>query len=654
MNWGQFCKISATFRLIAACVLAQSDLGSIVGFAKDPSGAVIPKAKVIVTSEGTGEARSTETNESGYYVVTNLPPGVYTVTAEAQGFKKFVSGQNRLQPNSTLSVDVSLTLGKTTETVEVTGAAAALQTESAAVQNEVTGTQVQDQELNGRNPVYMVQFLPGVRGSSSLGDLNFGSTGGQSWQINGARTWDTLITFDGAPAVRTRANGAVIGVADVDSTQEIQVMTADYAAEYGRAAGGQIRIVTKSGTRDFHGSLYEYFRNSDLNANTWSRNLSPTTNFTTPFRYNNFGFTVGGPIWAPGLSEKLRERLFFFVGEDWIRDRNTDTQTQAVPTDLMRQGNFSELLSSNPWYSGSHVIYDPATCPSLGASSCVPFANNMIPATRLSPNGIAIIDAYPAPTPGYLQGTQNWIAQAAHPYNQRKDTLNIDIMATDKQRISGRRQQASYFEYQPFDQGSGETGKYFQRPNQTNTVSWLYTISPTIVNEARISFSLDDVYIPVNTALPGFNRSQFGIDYPYLFGGKDIPGKIPTVNVPNFYGLAGGPYPSHSSGPIWTGADTSHQDLAESQLQGRLLLRVFRRKRRRPDQRQHGARRQQQPERHLHLHRRAHRTGRHFRHWHGEPGAGPGGQLHRDRAARADHMALHDVGRVRAGFLESN
>lgn len=556
MNWGQFCKISATFLLIAACVLAQSDLGSIVGFAKDPSGAVIPKAKVIVTSEGTGEARSTETNESGYYVVTNLPPGVYTVTAEAQGFKKFVSGQNRLQPNSTLSVDVSLTLGKTTETVEVTGAAAALQTESAAVQNEVTGTQVQDQELNGRNPVYMVQFLPGVRGSSSLGDLNFGSTGGQSWQINGARTWDTLITFDGAPAVRTRANGAVIGVADVDSTQEIQVMTADYAAEYGRAAGGQIRIVTKSGTRDFHGSLYEYFRNSDLNANAWSRNLSPTTNFTTPFRYNNFGFTVGGPIWAPGLSEKLRERLFFFVGEDWIRDRNTDTQTQAVPTDLMRQGNFSELLSSNPWYSGSHVIYDPATCPSLGASSCVPFANNMIPATRLSPNGIAIIDAYPAPTPGYLQGTQNWIAQAAHPYNQRKDTLNIDIMATDKQRISGHRQQASYFEYQPFDQGSGETGKYFRRPNQTNTVSWLYTISPTIVNEARISFSLDDVYIPVNTALPGFNRSQFGIDYPYLFGGKDIPGKIPTVNVPNFYGLAGGPYPSHSSGPIWTGADS--------------------------------------------------------------------------------------------------
>ncbi len=355
------------------------------------------------------------------------------------------------------------------------------------------------------------------------------------------------------PAVRTRANGAVIGTADVDSTQEIQVLTADYAAEYGRAAGGQIRIVSKSGTRNFHGSLYEYFRNSDLNANTWSRNLSPTTNFTTPFRYNNFGGTFGGPI---PLGKKWREKLFFFVAEDWIRDRNTDTQTQAVPTLLMRQGNFSELLSPNPWYSGSHVIYDPKTCATSGAASCVPFPNNVIPTNRLSPNGIGIISAYPLPTPGYLQGTQNWIAQAAHPYNQRKDTLNIDINLTDKQRLSGRKSGAQYFEYQPFDQGSGETGKYFNRPNQTNTVSHTYTITPTLINEARITFSLDDVYIPVNSALPGFNRSQFGINYAFLFGGKDIPGKIPTVNVPNFYSLAGGPYPSHSSGPIWTGGDS--------------------------------------------------------------------------------------------------
>ena len=327
---------------------AQSDYGSITGFVRDPSNAVVPNVKVSIKNEGTGEQRTVITNEAGYYVMPNLQPGYYTVTAESQGFKKFSSTHNKLSPNSTLSLDASLTLGSATETVEVSAVNAGLQTESGSVQNEVTSQQVDNQELNGRNPIYIAQFLPGVRGGGTLGDFNFASTGGMSWQINGARTQDSVVTFDGAPAVRTRANGAIIGVADVDTTQEIQVMTSDYQAEYGRAAGGQIRIVTKSGTRDFHGSAYEYFRNSDLNANTWSRNLSTSTIFASPFRYNNFGFAVGGPIWVPKMSQKFREKLFFFAGEDWIRYRATDTQTQAVPTTFMRQGNFSELLAPIP------------------------------------------------------------------------------------------------------------------------------------------------------------------------------------------------------------------------------------------------------------------------------------------------------------------
>jgi len=175
----------------------------------------------------------------------------------------------------------------------------------------------------------------GYRGGGTIADFNFASTGGQSWQINGARTWDTLVTFDGAPAVRTRANGAVIGVADVDSTQEIQVMTANYAAEYGRAAGGQIRIVTKSGTSDFHGSLYEYFRNSAMNANTWSRNLSTATNFASPFRYNNFGGTVGGPVSRRGTSAFSRASISpSGPAYSCVRRRTISSiaPTSAVPT----------------------------------------------------------------------------------------------------------------------------------------------------------------------------------------------------------------------------------------------------------------------------------------------------------------------------------
>ncbi|HLH02379.1 MAG TPA: carboxypeptidase regulatory-like domain-containing protein [Bryobacteraceae bacterium] len=549
--------LALLFSIQSPKLYAQSDAGTITGFVHDPSGAVVPNAKVTITSEATHEEHSVTSDTQGHYTVTNLLPGYYTMTAEVAGFKKFTSTHNKLEANSTIALDANLAVGQPTETVEVTATAAVLQTESGAVQSEVTGRQIQDQELNGRSPIYSAQMLAGVRSSSTLGDKQGLGPAGQPFNINGARSWDTMVYVDGAPALRTRANGAVIGVGNVDSTQEIQVLTADYQAEYGRASGGQIRVVTKSGTTDFHGSLYEYFQNSDMNANTWGRNLSKSTNFASPYRYNNFGFAIGGPVAIPGKWEKFRNRFFWFVAEDWLKQRSTDTQTQAVPTLLMRQGNFSELLSANPWYSGTHQLYFPGTCPKVGASTCAPIPGNIIPANFLSPNGMAILNAYPTPTPGYLSGTQNWIAQAAHPYNQRKENLNFDILPTDNHHIEFRKSDLAYNEYQPFDQGSGLTPKYFNRPNQSNTLAWIWTVSPTLVNEARATVSLDDVYIPVNTAAPGFNAETLGINFPYIFPGKDIAHKIPTASLnDNFYSLAGGPYPSHSSGPIYTASDS--------------------------------------------------------------------------------------------------
>jgi hypothetical protein len=538
---------------------AQSDVGAISGFIRDQSGAAVPNAKIEILNESTGESHTATSDSQGHYTITNLRPAVYSLTAEAQGFKKFTSAHNKLNASTTLSLDANLAIGATSETVQVTATASVLETESGSVQNEVTGRQISDQELNGRNPLYMGSLLPGLRSGSTLGDFNFAVGGGVPFQINGARTQDTLVTFDGAPAVRTRGSGAVIGVASVDATEEMQVLTADYQAEYGGAAGGQVRLITKSGGHDFHGTLYEYLRNSAMNANTWTRNQNATTRFAPPFRYNNFGFTVGGPVWIPRVqwTDPLRQKLFWFVNEEWIRYRFTDTQTQAVPTTLMRQGDFSELLSPNPWYKGVTKIYDPTTCPSVGAAGCVPYPNNVIPAGSLSPNGLAILNAYPAPTPGYLSGSSNWIGTAAHPINQRKEIINFDYVINASHHLEFRRQHATYFEYQPFDQGSGLTGKYFIRPNQTNVLAWTWTISPTLINELRGTVSLDQVYIPVNTALAGFNRGTLGINFPYIIPGtKSAPDKIPTVSVPNFYGLAGGPYPSHSQGPIYTLSDS--------------------------------------------------------------------------------------------------
>jgi hypothetical protein len=571
------CAVWITVQFSAGA-FAQSDVGTIGGYIKDSSGAVVAGASIHLSNEATGEVHQATTNSEGHYTITNLTAGNYTLTVEVKGFKKYVSTHNTLGANTTLALDAPLTMGELTQEVTVSATAEVLQTESAAVQAEITGKQVSDQELNGRNPLYMGSLVPGMRSGSTLGDFNFAVGGGNPFQINGARTQDTMVFFDGAPAVRTRGNGAIIGVASVDATQEIQVITTDYQAEYGDSAGGQIRMVTKSGTRDFHGSAYEYLRNSAMNANLWTRNQSPTTKFAPPYRYNNFGFTFGGPVWIPRMGmDRFRNKFFFFLNEDWIRYRYTDTQTQAVPTVKMRTGDFSELLGPNPWLSGVHQIYDPATCPAVGNAGCQPFTGNIIPPGRLSSNGMAILNAYPAPTPGYLSGTLNWIAGAAHPINQRKQVINVDWIINDSHKLEYIRTDATYNEFQPFDQGSGLTGKYFIRPNQTNVLAWTWTISPTMINEARATLSLDNVYIPVNSSLAGFNRSSLGINFPYIFPAsqKAEPGKIPTASVQDsFYSLAGGPYPSHSDGPIFTASDSLTKVWGNHTLKGGYYLNV--------------------------------------------------------------------------------
>src|SRR5665213_449046 len=552
--------------LIPVTAYSQSDVGSIGGFVRDKSGAAIPGASVTIRNEGTEEAHTVSADGQGHYAVTNLPPATYSVTAEASGFNKFVSVHNPLGASTTIAIDAALAPGSVNQTVEVIASAVELQTESGAVQSEVSGQTITDQQLNGRNPLFMGSLVPGMRSGTTLGDLNFAIGSSVPFNVNGARQQDTLVTFDGAPAVRTRGSGQIIGVANPDAIEEMQILTSDYQAEYGSSSGGQMRIVSKTGTKDFHGSVYEYLRNSALNANTWVRNQSASSRFVAPFRFNNFGFTFGGPVYIPGVhsTDKFRQKVFFFVSEDWIRNRQTDTQTQAVPTNLMRAGNFSELLAPNPYYAGTTIVYDPATCPVNKGAGCTPFFNNTITPGRLSANGMAIIDAYPAPTPGYVSGSSsNWIASAPHPINQRKQSIAVDIAVTDHHHIAFRRQNVTYNESLPFDQGSGLTGRYFNRPNQTNGLTWTWIISPSMINEARATYSLDQVYIPVNTALAGFHRDTLGINFPYIIPGqKAAEQKIPTVSgLGSFYGLAGGPYPSHSGGPIYTYSDSLTQVL---------------------------------------------------------------------------------------------
>ena len=538
--------------LVSFLAVAQSDLGSISGFIKDSSGATVPNAKIVVTNQS-GLQRQASTGEAGYYTITNIPPGLYTLTAEAPGFKKFESTANKLDASSNLVLDATLTVGAATETVEVSATAVQLQTESATVQRNVTRQQIDSLELNGRNPIFMANLVPGTRGGNLAG-LSFNFSQGPS-NINGARTPESLITYDGAPAVRTRSNGTSLGAADVDSTQEIQILTADYAAEYGRSSGGQIRILTRSGTQQFHGAAFEYLRNTAFNANTWARNHTPDVPGLLPFssappiHYNQFGYNVGGPFYIPGKFNSDRSKFFWYWGQEWVRYKFTDTAQWTVPTLKMRTGDFSELLDpNNVFYKGGKQLKDPTT----GAL----ISGNIIGKAQLSTSGLGILKAYPAPNLTNFIGTSNFYTTAIHPQNQRKDTLAVDMNLTEKQRLQFRRMNYSFFEYQPLDGTPTETPKFFNRPNQTNSLDHVWTISPTIVNEFLATVSLDDVYIPVDTA-HFFDRTTAGINYPYIFpGGKLIPTRIPTANITNFTGLTGGPYPSHSSGPIYDVSDS--------------------------------------------------------------------------------------------------
>ncbi|MGH9350558.1 MAG: TonB-dependent receptor, partial [Terriglobia bacterium] len=415
------------------------------------------------------------------------------------------------------------------------------------VQKLVTREQIDSLELNGRDPVLLAQLAPGAQGGNLAG-LTFAFGQGPS-HFNGSRNSNNLITVDGAPATRTRANGTSLGSADEDSTEEVQVLGADYGAEYGRSSGGQIRIVTKSGTSQFHGAAYEYVRNTALNANTWQRNTNPATAFTAPDHYNDFGYNFGGPFYIPGHFNTHKDKVFFYWGDEFTRNYFTDSSTLTVPTVKMRNGDFSELLDpTNIFHKGAVQLVDPKT----GA----PYAGNVIPASDLSPNGLGLLKSYPSPDLTTPLGNKNWSAFATHPQRQQKKTISVDVNVSPNQRLRYRGLYYTFFEYQPLDGGSGETPKYFNRPNFTNSLDYTWVLSPTKVNEMLFSISHDRVLIPVNQA--GFlDRTTVGLNFPYIFPAseKEIPTRISTMNMSEFSRLNGGPYPSHSAGPIVDASD---------------------------------------------------------------------------------------------------
>jgi hypothetical protein len=559
--------------LLAASVtgFAQSDNTQISGFVKDQAGGAINGAKVTVKNEARAFERTATTNAEGYFVITQLPPGLYTIKFEANGFKQHQETGRKLDPNLPASIDVALQTGQLTETVTVTASTAQVQTESATVGRLVETKQVEYLQLNGRNPLFLAQVRPGVQGGA-LGGNSFGLTTG-GLNINGARTQDYLLTYDGAVGVRTRSNGTAIGVADVEATQEVQILSANYNAEYGRASGGQVRIVTRSGGKDFHGAFYEYLRNAAFNANEWGRNRNTPANQPcsdqrfekashcrpNPFRYNQFGYSLSGPVLIPGTDfNKGRDKLFWLWGQEWVRQRRTDNTTQRVATLKMRQGDFSELADPNNPLRVVRFIKDPlltGACNATDQTACFRDGGiiNKIPANRLSPNGLAFLRAQPEPIPGFFTSAgQNFFQDRPTETNQRKDTISIDFYPTERHQIKYRLSFYNFIDTSAFRAGTDRAPQIIDRPNQTTSLNWTWTVSSNWVSETLIAGSRDQVFIFVDTRGNNFQRSKYGINYPYIFPQKEIFDKVPTIDgVDQFVSIDGGPYPASSTGPIY-------------------------------------------------------------------------------------------------------
>jgi hypothetical protein len=541
--------------LFSAPVSAQFDTAQISGVVQDSSNAVLPGVDIVLVAVGTGIERRTVTNESGVYTFTNVPVGDYRINATLSGFKPAARTGVRVNAGVNIRVDVQLELGGVTETVQIE--AARTLADTAVIGRTVRSEQINDTPLSARRATQVAQLVPGTVGGN-LGGLpvaaNSFATGITS--INGGRSEEFMTTVDGAPSIRVRANGGfTMGMQNADTVEEVQVLTTNYQAEYGRASAGLLRLVTKSGTQSFHGNVFWAGQDDSLNANTWTNNRSGIAK--APLSFNQYGWTVGGPIYVPGRLNTSRTKLFFFWGEEWDRIRSVENQQATVPSSAMRNGDFSELLNpSNPYFNGVRRIRDPLTglpCTAADQRGCFP--NNIIPRDRISPNGQALLNSYPLPTPGFQQGTNNWIGAPSTFDDTRKDSIKIDYVPTANHRISVRHTWAPHVWNDP--ESATAFSSIWDYPGRTMAATYSATLSSTLVNEFTFSWGSTKPsrffgerncdYCPGGTGLvPYPTRASIGLDYPYIFPDTKLdPDKLSNLSVQNFGTLLLNQYPGY-------------------------------------------------------------------------------------------------------------
>jgi hypothetical protein len=519
---------------------AQFDSAQVSGAIQDTTGAVLPGVDVVLVNIGTGQERQAVTNGAGLYTFPNIPVGEYKIDAMLSGFKPVSRTGVRVNAGVNIRVDVELEVGALNETIQVQAATTLVDT--SVIGRTVRAEQLAETPLSGRRASQVAQLAPGVVGGNMGGSVPTATatfaTGVTS--INGGRADEFITTVDGAPSIRVRAAGGfMMGAQNIDTVAEVQVLTTNYQAEFGRASAGQLRLVTKSGTQSFRGNVFWTHQNDALDANSWTRNRAGLEK--SPHKYNAYGFTLGGPIYVPGAFNESKQKLFFFWGQEWSRDRSVEDQQGIVPSVAMRNGDFSELLA----LPVPRRIVDPLTGQ--------PFPNNMIPQNRISPNGRALLNAFPLPTPGFQQGANNWIGTPPVFNNQRKDSIKIDWVPTGSHRLAVRHTWAPNIWNDPEPLGAFST--VWDYPGRTMAATLTSTLSATLINEFTFSWGSTKParFLGQRTCdyCPGGGdaflyplASQVGINYTQLFPGTKLdPEKIPNISLQGFTAINNNAYP---------------------------------------------------------------------------------------------------------------
>lgn len=417
--------------MFTVALSAQEYRGSIRGSILDPSGAVIVGAAVAAVNNETNIVARTTSNEQGNYQIPFLLPGNYTVSVEHPGFKKVQRPEVRVNINAQVTLDFNLELGGTAETVTVTGAAPLLNTATADLGQVVDKTYVDMVSVSlTRNAVNLAQLAPGVTGG--LGSVTSNAQSGISITGGGATRGSNEFLVDGIPNTVAQGNGMIVFVPSLDSIDEVKVHTTMFDAAYGHSNGGAVNITTRGGTNQLHGALYDFKRWRALNANSWSNNRNRVGK--PPVSYNQWGYSVGGPVYIPRLYDG-RNRTFFTTSLERDDDKRDLGLQGRVPTQLERQGDFSQTRNRT---GGILSIYDPATTTVSGSTvTRQVFPGALIPAARLSPIGAAVLAAYPLPTqPGAAQvGSYNWAFGTVYAVEQGVLTERVDHYLSDRQRL---------------------------------------------------------------------------------------------------------------------------------------------------------------------------------------------------------------------------